>query len=72
MVIGEHRSMLRKDNACDRCRAQWGISVPIGLLLRTEDSEYTLLKLLELSPQATQREIASEMGVSLGKVNYCV
>ena len=42
------------------------------LLLRTEDSEYTLLKLLELNPQATQREIASEMGVSLGKVNYCV
>ena len=38
----------------------------------TEDSEYTLLKLLELNPQATQREIASEMGVSLGKVNYCV
>ena len=38
----------------------------------TEDSEYTLLKLLELNPQATQREIASEMGVSLGKVNYCM
>ena len=38
----------------------------------TEDSEYTLLKLLEQNPQATQREIASEMGVSLGKVNYCV
>ena len=38
----------------------------------TEDSEYILLKLLELNPQATQREIASEMGVSLGKVNYCV
>jgi EPS-associated MarR family transcriptional regulator len=42
------------------------------LLLRTEDSECTLLELLELNPQATQREIASEMGVSLGKVNYCV
>jgi len=38
----------------------------------TEDSEYTLLKLLESNPQATQREIASEMGVSLGKVNYCL
>ena len=48
------------------------LSVLIGLLLRTEDSQYTLVKLLELSPRATQREIVREMGVSLSKVNYCV
>ena len=38
----------------------------------TEDAHYKLLKLLEANPQATQRELASEMGVSLGKVNYCL
>ena len=31
-----------------------------------------LLRLLDSSPQLTQRELAREMGVSLGKVNYCV
>ena len=37
-----------------------------------EESHYKLLKLLEANPQATQREIASELGISLGKVNYCL
>jgi len=38
----------------------------------TEDAQYRLLKLLERNPEATQREIARELGVSLGKVNYCL
>ena len=37
-----------------------------------EESHYRLLRLLDSSPQLTQRELAREMGVSLGKVNYCV
>ena len=36
------------------------------------DAHYRLLRLLESSPQLSQRELAREMGVSLGKVNYCV
>ena len=36
------------------------------------DAHYRLLRLLESSPELTQRELAREMGVSLGKVNYCV
>ena len=36
------------------------------------DSHYRLLRLLEAKPDLTQRELAREMGVSLGKVNYCV
>ena len=36
------------------------------------DAHYHLLHLLDSSPQLTQRELAREMGVSLGKVNYCV
>ncbi len=38
----------------------------------TDDAHYKLLKLLDANPQATQRELAREMGVSLGKVNYCL
>lgn len=31
-----------------------------------------VLRLLDASPQLTQREMAREMGVSLGKANYCL
>ena len=37
-----------------------------------EEAHYRLLRLLDASPNLTQRELAREMGVSLGKVNYCV
>ena len=37
-----------------------------------EEAHYKLLKLLERNPEATQREIALELGISLGKVNYCM
>lgn len=31
-----------------------------------------LLKLLEKEPELTQREMNKKMGVSLGKINYCI
>ena len=31
-----------------------------------------LLRKLEVNPKYTQRELSQEMGVSLGKVNYCM
>ena len=31
-----------------------------------------LLKLLETEPELTQREMNQKMGVSLGKINYCI
>lgn len=31
-----------------------------------------VLRLLEASPALTQREMAREMGISLGKANYCL
>jgi len=37
-----------------------------------EESHYRLLKLIEENPEITQREMAHEMGVSLGKANYCL
>jgi EPS-associated MarR family transcriptional regulator len=33
---------------------------------------YHLLKLLENNPNLTQRQMAKEMGLSLGKFNYCL
>lgn len=33
---------------------------------------YRLLKLIEERPEISQRELASELGLSLGKVNYCL
>ena len=33
---------------------------------------YHVLKFIESNPEMTQRELASELNVSLGKVNYCL
>ena len=38
----------------------------------TRDIHLDLLRKLESNPHYTQRELSSEMGVSLGKVNYCI
>ncbi len=35
-----------------------------------QELEYRALKLLEQSPNTTQRELASQLGVSLGKAHY--
>ena len=38
----------------------------------TKDINYQMLKLIEQNPELSQRQLAEEMGVSLGKVNYCL
>ena len=38
----------------------------------TEEIQYRLLKILEDNPDITQRELAAQLGISLGKANYCV
>lgn len=38
----------------------------------TDETRYRLLKYLAAHPDATQRELARELGVSVGKINYCV
>src|SRR5580692_5749727 len=37
-----------------------------------EEIRYKLMRLLEANPRMSQREAARTLGVSLGKVNYCV
>lgn len=38
----------------------------------SEKIHYRVLKIVEANPEITQRELADELGVSLGKANYCV
>ena len=37
-----------------------------------DETHYRLLKLIEANPQISQRALAKAMGVSLGKLNYCL
>lgn len=36
------------------------------------DAQFRILRLLEERPDASQREIARDLGISLGAVNYCL
>lgn len=38
----------------------------------SDESQLQLLRLLERNPEASQRELAAELGISLGKTNYCL
>ena len=40
--------------------------------MNKEDIHLDLLRKLEVNPEYTQRELSQEMGVSLGKINYCM
>ena len=40
--------------------------------MHTKDIHLDLLRKLESNPKYTQRELSKEMGVSLGKINYCM
>jgi EPS-associated MarR family transcriptional regulator len=37
-----------------------------------EDTHYYVLRLVESRPEISQRELAAELGVSLGMANYCL
>ena len=39
---------------------------------QTTDIHLKVLRHIEDNPEITQRELAKELGVSLGKVNYCI
>lgn len=38
----------------------------------TNETRYRLMRLLEAKPEMSQRDVARELGISVGKVNYCV
>ena len=37
-----------------------------------EETHYRVLKYVENNPSITQRELAKELGISVGKANYCL
>lgn len=37
-----------------------------------EDTSYRVMRLLEENPDLTQRELAEQLGVSVGGLNYCL
>ena len=37
-----------------------------------DEIHYKLLKLLDKNPEVTQRKLAVQLGVSVGKINYCL
>lgn len=37
-----------------------------------DETRYMLLRRLEANPELSQRELARELGISLGKTNYCL
>jgi EPS-associated MarR family transcriptional regulator len=38
----------------------------------TDEYRYKVLKLLDANPNLSQRQLARELGISVGKVNYCL
>jgi len=40
--------------------------------MTADEVRYRLMQRLARDPAATQRELAAEMGVSVGKINYCL
>lgn len=40
--------------------------------MAADETRYKLMRLLEANPHMSQREAARELGISLGKANYCV
>ena len=45
---------------------------PLPIVPNMVEIHYKILKLLEQSPDISQRELARELGISLGKANYCL
>jgi EPS-associated MarR family transcriptional regulator len=42
------------------------------LAMLSDEFRYKILKRLEADPEISQRELAGELGISLGRVNFCV
>ena len=38
----------------------------------TDEYRYKILKILEVNPEISQRDLARELNISLGRVNFCL
>lgn len=48
------------------------MSGPRNCIRMQEDNHYKLLHILEKQPDISQRQLAAQLDISLGKVNYCL
>lgn len=46
--------------------------MPSTVIPPSEDIQLRLLRLIEARPEMSQRDLALELGTSLGKINYCL
>jgi|SRR5688572_15768863 len=40
--------------------------------MQIDEIHYKVIRLVEMNPEMSQRQLASELGVSVGKANYCL
>lgn len=40
--------------------------------MATNEIQYKVMRLLEANPELSQRDVSHELGISLGKTNYCL
>ena len=40
--------------------------------MKNKDDHFELLRKIQKKPESSQRELAEELGFSLGKLNYCL
>ena len=40
--------------------------------MKNNQDHFELLRKIEKKPDSTQRELAEDLGISLGKLNYCL
>ena len=45
---------------------------PDAAISPSDELRFRLLRALDSNPEISQRKLASELGISLGKVNYCI
>ena len=50
----------------------WTVHGLNALRMLDETTHYALLKILEENPGLSQRDLAKRLGVSLGKINFCL
>jgi len=49
-----------------------GVNTPDQRVLALEQLQFQAIRLIESQPSVTQRQLASALGVSVGRANYCV
>ena len=71
MLIFHHRSAVER-SFC-KCHKLPGRAVAsLKTWIMPTETHLKILKYIEFNPEASQRELAHELGVSVGKVNYCL